>query len=137
MFKRRRGEVPTIIGVGAVVEGTLRVSGAVHIDGKIDGDVEAQGEVSVGPDGVVNGTVSGEAIAIAGLVEGKVRATAELHMMSTGRLIGDARYETLQVDRGGVIDGHTERAGGSRGLAHEEVDRPVAHLSEAPVDATA
>src|SRR5687767_12607172 len=108
MFGKKRG-VPTVIGEGASFEGTLRLRGALHVDGVVDGNVVIDGSLSVGPQGVVRGDVTADGVSIAGRVEARVAARGHLHMLPGGVLRGDATYQTLQVDSGGVIEGHTLR----------------------------
>ena len=108
MFGKRRGG-PTVIGVGATFAGTLRLDGSLHVDGRLEGDVVVEGSVSIGPEGVVVGELRADRIAIAGRVEARVVARGHLHMLATGVLSGEATYESLQVDRGGVIQGHAEQ----------------------------
>ncbi len=97
----------TIVAKGDAFEGTLRIAGQLHVDGEIEGSVFAEGAVSIGPDGKVKGEVRGTDIAVAGRIEGVVRAKGSLHMLPTGVVEGDAYFQTLQVDRGGVLYGHT------------------------------
>jgi cytoskeletal protein CcmA (bactofilin family) len=98
---------PTVIGKGTVIEGTMRVSGRVQIDGKIDGTLIAEGHVSVGPDGSVLGELSAAELAVGGHVEGQISVRGHLHVAPQGIARGEMRYGSLQVDRGGVIDGST------------------------------
>jgi cytoskeletal protein CcmA (bactofilin family) len=107
--KRDAGNL-TIIAKGDCVEGTVRVAGRLHVDGEVDGSVIAEGPVSIGPDGSVKGEVRGTDVAIAGKIVGAVRARGSLHMLPTGIVEGDAYFDTLQVERGGVIYGHTGKA---------------------------
>ena len=108
MFGKRR-EAPTVIGPGASIEGAVRVTGALHIDGEVRGTVEAKGSVSIGPRGVVDGEVHGESVAVAGNVFGVVYATGHLHMLDSGHVRGDVFYDTIQIDRGGGVDGRMTR----------------------------
>jgi cytoskeletal protein CcmA (bactofilin family) len=101
----------TMVAKGDALEGTLRIAGQLHVDGEIVGSVIAEGPVSIGPEGKVKGEVRGQDVAIAGRVEGVVRAKGSLHMLPTGVVEGDAYFQTLQVDRGGVIYGHTGKEG--------------------------
>ncbi len=106
MFGRPRG-APTVIGAGATFEGSLRLQGSLQVDGRVEGEVLVEGTVSVGPDGVVVGEIRADQVAIAGRVEARVFAKGHLHMLPSGTLQGEATYQSLQVDRGGVIKGHT------------------------------
>lgn len=105
--KQAQQAEPTLIGRGATVEGTIRATGHVQVDGHVDGILDVDGQVSVGPEGRVTGELSASDVAVGGTVEGKVTARGHLHVLATGRIAGDACYETLQVDRGAVIEGRT------------------------------
>ena len=98
---------PTVIGRGAVVEGTIRLSGHIQIDGHIEGRLEVDGQVSVGPNGSITGEVSADELIIGGKIEGKAIARSHLHVASGGAVRGEVRYGSLQIDRGGLIDGNT------------------------------
>jgi cytoskeletal protein CcmA (bactofilin family) len=120
---------PTVIGKGTVIQGTIRVCGRVQVDGSIDGTLIAEGHVSVGPTGVVLGELVAEELAIGGRVEGKVNVRDHLHIAPGGTARGEMRYGSLQVDRGGVIDGSTAHGEDSDG-AHQS-DPAGAPLSAA------
>jgi cytoskeletal protein CcmA (bactofilin family) len=98
---------PTVIGRGTCIEGTIRVSGRVQVDGQIDGTLLAEGPVSVGPSGSIIGEVAAHELAVGGRVEGKVNVREHLHVAPNGVCRGEVRYGSLQVDRGGVLDGST------------------------------
>ena len=107
MFGKKNAE-PTIIGNGTVIEGKVSVSNGIQIDGRVIGNVESNENVSVGPEGVIEGELIGGDIAIGGRVEGRVTARGHLHMVSSGAVIGDVFYNSIEVDRGAVIAGRTE-----------------------------
>ena len=109
MFGKKQAATtePTVIGRGAVVEGTIRLSGHIQVDGHIEGKLEVDGQVSVGPNGSINGEVIADELIIGGKVEGKASAKSHLHVASGGSVRGEVRYGSLQIDRGGLIDGRT------------------------------
>jgi len=102
-----KAEEPTVIGRGAVIEGTLRIRGRVQVDGRVEGMLEVEGTLSVGPEGRVRGEVIAEDIAVGGEIEGKVTAKKHLHVVRSGKVRGEVHYGTLQIDRGAVLDGRT------------------------------
>lgn len=104
MFGNKLAE-PTVIGRGTVIEGTIRTSGRIQVDGQIDGTLEVEGHVSVGPNGRITGEVVADDLVVGGKVEGKAFARKHLHVASSGSVRGEVRYGTLQVDRGAVMDG--------------------------------
>ncbi len=122
MFGKREAEI-TVVGAGAVVEGTVKAKGSIQIDGTILGTLRAEGHVSIGPDGSVDGEVHGENIAIGGNVKGKVSAKGHLHVISSGVVQGELQYSSLEVDRGAVVDARTTHVGAPSEIrAHGEAD---------------
>jgi len=111
MFGKRQqsSQSITVIAAGSVVEGTLRVKGMLQLDGTIQGTLIAEGHVSVGPEGRILGDVQADNLSIAGRIEGTVNARGHLHVLASGVVQGGARYASLEVDRGGVMDGRTSR----------------------------
>jgi cytoskeletal protein CcmA (bactofilin family) len=103
--KKAAATEPTVIGQGAVIEGSLRVSGRVQVDGRIEGSLIVEGMVSVGPTGTVVGDVEADELAVGGRVEGTVTARKHLYVASTGAVCGELCYGTLQVERGAILDG--------------------------------
>jgi cytoskeletal protein CcmA (bactofilin family) len=115
--------VETVIAAGASIEGTVRCEGALHVDGRIQGSVESVSTVSVGADGMIKGDVLADEVTVGGRIEGTVIAASRLHMLSTGAIYGDARYGSLEVDRGGLIEGRTIPISG---LASPAPETPIA-----------
>ena len=105
--KKANPSEPTVIGKGAVIEGTVRVLGPVQVDGEIDGSLLAEGHVSVGPTGIIMGDVVAEDLALGGRIEGRIEVRKHLYIAPGASARGEVRYGTLQVDRGGVLDGST------------------------------
>jgi cytoskeletal protein CcmA (bactofilin family) len=87
----------TVIAAGSVVEGTLRVRGMVQVDGTIDGHL------------ITDGHVTADQLSVGGKVEGTLNAKGHLHVLASGSVRGNARYASLEIERGGVMDGNASR----------------------------
>jgi len=124
----------TVIAAGSVVEGTLRVRGMVQIDGTIDGTLIAEGHVSVGPEGRIVGEVSADELTVSGKVEGIILARNHLHVLASGSVRGDARYTSLQVERGGVMDGSASRVEEGSAKLAKTPDNDVAIAASAAAE---
>lgn len=112
MFGKRQHVVATtttVIAAGCIVEGSLRVSGMVQVDGTVDGTLSADGHVSVGPDGKILGELRTDQLSIGGTVDGALHVRGHLHVLASGVVKGTAAYASLEVDRGGVMDGSASR----------------------------
>jgi cytoskeletal protein CcmA (bactofilin family) len=120
----------TVIAAGSVVEGTLRVRGMVQVDGTIEGTLIAEGHVSVGPEGRIVGEITADQLSVGGKVEGTIFARNHLHVLASGTVRGNARYTTLEVERGGIMDGSASRVEEESGVAVTNVpDNDVVELA--------
>jgi cytoskeletal protein CcmA (bactofilin family) len=95
----------TVIGSGAVIEGSIRAQGPVRVEGVVNGVLIVEGDAAIAPGGEVIGDVLADELSISGRLDGNTSVRDHLHVACTGSLYGDARYGTLQVDRGGVLVG--------------------------------
>lgn len=134
MFRKSKSNAaePTVVGRGAVIEGTVRAQGRVQVDGRIEGTLEVEGEVSVGPSGSIQGRVIADELAIGGHVTGKITARAHLRVLSGGSVRGEIRYGTLEVDRGGVLHGNTTQGDASSDASSDAVIEAETALLTAP-----
>jgi len=77
----------------------------MHIDGRLEGDVAVQGDVTIGSPGSVRAAVRAHRLVVAGSLRGPVLATDEVTVSEGGRLDGDVRAPRVAVDDGGVLHG--------------------------------
>jgi cytoskeletal protein CcmA (bactofilin family) len=98
---------PSVLGSGVVIEGSVRVEGPIFVNGRIIGVLIVDGEASIGPTGLVLGDIVADDLTVGGRIEGNVSVRNNLHVTRTGVLVGNARYGSLEVDRGGILMGST------------------------------
>jgi cytoskeletal protein CcmA (bactofilin family) len=106
------GKQATVLAHGSALEGTIRTRGPLHVDGAVCGSLTCEGQMSVGATGLIMGEVHVQSLSANGRVSGLVFVRHHLKVREQGRLIGHARYETLEIVRGGVLDGSTCRVSG-------------------------
>lgn len=78
----------------------------MHIDGRVDGVIDSEYDVSVGTSGHVVGLVKARSIVLSGVLEGKV-ACEKLDILKTGKLIGELISGELTVETGGKFIGQS------------------------------
>jgi cytoskeletal protein CcmA (bactofilin family) len=99
-------KMDTLIGKGTSFEGTVNAEGTIRLDGKIHGGLNITGNLIVGEEGAVKGNIKAENAFIAGVVEGNVIATSQLHITHTAKLIGDITVKNVIIDEGAVFVGN-------------------------------
>jgi cytoskeletal protein CcmA (bactofilin family) len=110
-----KAQVPsqvTVLAHGSALEGKIRTRGPLQVDGAVCGTLTCEGQMSVGATGLVLGEVHVQSLSTNGRVSGIVFVRHHLQVRERGRVAGHARYETLEIERGGVVDGTTNRMSG-------------------------
>lgn len=116
----------TLIAAATELQGDLRVRGALRVEGAVYGNVRADGHMSLGPAARIVGEVRANTLAVAGRIDGIVQVRDHLHVLRGGVVRGHARYQSLQIERGGVMDGTTAPATDLPESSADEEDEYVA-----------
>jgi cytoskeletal protein CcmA (bactofilin family) len=103
----------SVISKALKITGQLESTEDIQIDGEIEGDVRAV-SVRVGPNAKVKGAVYGDAVEVAGTVEGKIEAK-KVVLTGTARMSGDVVHQDISIHSGAFIDGHCKPDFGKTG----------------------
>ena len=110
------GGKTTIIAQDAEITGDMRFSGAVQIDGRVIGNVEAEeGLVRVSEHGYVAGVIRAPHVLIHGQVNGDVFALEHLELDAKARISGDLHYRFMEMVMGAQISGQLNYLGQEAG----------------------
>ena len=94
-----------------MVEGKVKATTDIRIDGTIKGDLLCDAKVIIGPSGVVEGTVKCQNAMIEGRFDGILSVAELLNIRETAKVVGEVTYGKLIVQSGAVISG-TYKVGG-------------------------
>jgi cytoskeletal protein CcmA (bactofilin family) len=107
--KKKQPPIRTLIGEGTQIQGELRFADGLRIDGEVIGDVIATGEAPsilvISEKARVTGRVRGGHVIINGQVNGPIQSDELLELQPQARIVGDVRYEVLEMHQGATIDG--------------------------------
>jgi cytoskeletal protein CcmA (bactofilin family) len=110
---KKQPAIRSLVGEGTVVQGTLRFSDGLRIDGEVHGDVIASPDdtsiLVISEKARVIGTVKAGHVIINGTVIGPVESNHLLELQPKARIEGDVRYESLEMHQGATIDGALQR----------------------------
>jgi len=95
----------TIISSGVKIEGKVTSNGSIRVDGALQGDLSAKGNVTVGEQGDINGQINANVVNIGGKVVGTVNAKEKLVLESKSSLKGDIISKILVIEAGAKFDG--------------------------------
>ena len=97
--------VTSVIGADCTVRGEVRCTGTIHVDGAVEGTVEAEDTIMIGQNAKVNASLRAKKIVIGGEVHGNVTAEDTLEIQSTGSLYGDIQASKLTMALGVIFQG--------------------------------
>jgi cytoskeletal protein CcmA (bactofilin family) len=127
----------SVIGRGTVVRGNVRGSGSLEILGRVEGDVSVTGELVLGEEAAVRGSVTGSHITVSGAVQGDVRGSEAVLLERGARVVGDLTAPRIGVATGALVKGLVRTDGepalsAPRRPASAVGTRPVAFPARAP-----
>ncbi|OYY89250.1 MAG: hypothetical protein B7Y45_12835 [Sphingomonas sp. 28-66-16] len=93
----------SVLGPDVIITGNIVATADLHIDGRVDGDVDC-GSLVQGTDSRVAGNVRAETARLAGSIEGTV-SVRQLTVERAARITGDVEYENISIENGASIDG--------------------------------
>lgn len=107
---QRQGKIDSLIGAGTVIEGCIRFTGGLRIDGEVKGDITASSGASssvlvLSEQARVEGAVNVSHLILNGTIVGSVVVGDSLEMQSKAKIIGDVEYALIEMHQGAVIEG--------------------------------
>jgi cytoskeletal protein CcmA (bactofilin family) len=97
----------SVLGPDIAITGDLTAKVDLHVDGKIDGNLQCAGLVQ-GEASEINGAVVAESARVAGTIKGSITAGV-LVILKTARIEGDVSYDALTIEEGAQVDGKFNR----------------------------
>ncbi len=106
--KKKPPPIRSLVCEGSVVQGNIRFVEGLRIDGEVQGEVtcdDARSILVISENGRVHGKVKAGHVIISGEVRGPIHASELLELQPKARVVGDVRYELLEMHQGAVVEG--------------------------------
>jgi len=104
------------IKAGTHIEGEVKSSGDMRIDGTMKGKIQTQGKLVVGPTGKIDGEISCQNAEIHGVINGKITVTELLSLKASSKLLGDVVIGKLSIEPGAQFSGSCVMGNAVKGL---------------------
>ena len=126
--KKKQPPIKSLIAEGTVIEGNLKFSDGLRVDGTVIGEIRAkEGSPSIlviSEFATVTGLIHADHVIINGHVRGPVHASELLELQPKAKIEGDVSYKALEMHQGAVIFGQL------RSTAHQELEeKPLLKLA--------
>ncbi len=101
--------ISTLIGADTEIEGDIRFSGGLRVDGKVVGRIQADGAGSstlvVGESGKVEGDLRAAHVIIDGNVRGSIAAQGQIGLQAHALVTGDLSCRSIDMALGSRLNG--------------------------------
>ncbi len=115
--KHSTARIQTLIAAGTRIEGNMIVTGGVHLEGTIIGNVTTEpggtAVLSIAPKAVVEGLVEVPRVIVHGEVRGDIQAREKVELGPTAKVSGNVSYGVIEMAAGAVIHGRLMSAAGA------------------------
>jgi len=95
-----QAEPETVIGVGSTFRGTMMVSGTLHIDGEVEGDILNCDRLEIGEHGTMRADIEVKDAVIRGKVVGNLKVLGVIELKTGAHLEGDVAAHGVVIEPG-------------------------------------
>ena len=107
--KRKATRIDTLVGQHTEIQGDIKFTGGLHIDGTVKGNVIAENDgrsmVSLSECGTIEGEVSVPFVVLNGVVIGDVHGSEHVVLSSKARITGNVYYNLIEMAIGAEVNG--------------------------------
>lgn len=138
--KKAHPSIRSLIAQGSCIEGNLKFTDGLRIDGEVIGDIHAnEGSPSIlviSESACVTGRIHADHVIINGRVMGPVHASELLELQPKAKIEGDIAYKALEMHQGAVIFGQlrpTDQEAGDKPLLKLAANNAEKPREDAPI----
>ena len=103
------GPLLTVFGSSARLEGKFTIADSIEIECEVAGEINVEGKLVVGKNGIVQANVHTVDALIKGQYEGDMVATGDVEITDTGRVSGNIETDSLVISKGGFFNGNVSK----------------------------
>ncbi len=97
-----------VLASGIEIIGSIRFQNDMHIDGKIDGEIQSEsGKVTIGEMADIKGNIQAGEVYIYGHIDGNIRS-GRCHLCERASINGDISTGSLSMEEGAHLNGRVE-----------------------------
>jgi cytoskeletal protein CcmA (bactofilin family) len=94
-----------ILSSDVEIKGTVKFTNDLVVDGKIEGEISSDGNLTIGENARIKAEVKTATIIVYGKVHGNLTATDRVELKSSAEVVGDIKAKTLSIEAGAIFVG--------------------------------
>jgi cytoskeletal protein CcmA (bactofilin family) len=105
----------TVVGQGLFLRGSIRGEGDLEIRGRIEGDVEVAGEVTIADGALIKADITARRIIVRGAVAGNLTGEDGVRLEDGARVVGDVKGASIGIAEGALLRGNVDTGHAAEG----------------------
>jgi cytoskeletal protein CcmA (bactofilin family) len=99
------GRQSAAIGASMTIKGEIRAREELLVDGEVEGTLESQSLLTIGPNGKVKANIKAREVVVYGSLRGNVEVAEKIAIREQGSLVGDIKAAGISIDDGAYFKG--------------------------------
>ena len=87
------------------IKGTVKFANDLVVDGKIEGEINSDGNLTVGENARLKAEIKTATVVVYGKVHGNLTATDRVELKASAEVVGDIKAKTLSIEAGAIFVG--------------------------------
>ncbi len=105
------GAPSTVIATSAHVEGEIKGTGDIRIEGGLKGSIDSTASLLIAETGQVEGEFKAETVIVAGKVNGNIRADQKIELAASADMHGNLNAPRITIAEGATFEGQVVMSG--------------------------
>ena len=115
-----------ILSSDVEIKGSLKFQNELTIDGKIEGEINSSGVLTVGENAEIKGEIKTKSVTVLGKVHGNITVEERCELKAHAVLHGDLKATRLVIEEGATFVGKSEVTPNKVAMRQPEIVRPSA-----------
>ena len=94
-----------VLSTDVEIKGTVKFTNDLVVDGKIEGEINSDGNLTVGENARIKAEIKTATVVVYGKVHGNINATDRVELKSSAEVVGDIKAKTLSIEAGAIFVG--------------------------------
>lgn len=94
-----------VLSTDVEIKGTVKFTNDLVVDGKIEGEIHSDGNLTIGENARIKAEVKTATIVVYGKVHGNLTATERIELKASAEVVGDIKAKVLSIEAGAIFVG--------------------------------
>ncbi|GAA5126773.1 hypothetical protein GCM10023212_30590 [Luteolibacter yonseiensis] len=99
------GTTRNVLSTDVEIKGTVKFTNDLVVDGKIEGEIQSDGNLTVGENARIKAEIKTATVIVYGKVHGNLTATDRIELKASAEVVGDIKAKTLSIEAGAIFVG--------------------------------